>query len=308
MTISLNTDQYYLQNQLNISTSRMRNYADMSIDDIIEAEAESGNTVAKDYGRKLFGNVDELIQTFQLDDPTNKYNIINQMSAEQRNKVLDLLDAEDMVIGLNFFTQEKLEQMLGKVSVAESANVAIEAFPMEQLIKMIPEEELEQFFMSSEVRKNDVTAQLSNLDPELLIQMTEGMTGQAADSNDVSKLLAQISSLPDKQFKETMASMEPEIQQNIIFQMVNEDKDTLLNFSNQTFTNMVSKLQKPDMVKSMIALDSDSLQIMTKQLPEDLFSIVATQVDTKQLAKLLIDRCPDVLEKFTSMANSSTTH
>ncbi len=308
MTISLNTDQYYLQNQLNISTSRMRNYADMSIDDIIEAEAESGNTVAKDYGRKLFGNVDELIQTFQLDDPTNKYNIINQMSAEQRNKVLDLLDAEDMVIGLNFFTQEKLEQMLGKVSVAESANVAIEAFPMEQLIKMIPEEELEQFFMSSEVRKNDVTAQLSNLDPELLIQMTEGMTGQAADSNDVSKLLAQISSLPDKQFKETMASMEPEIQQNIIFQMANEDKDTLLNFSNQTFTNMVSKLQKPDMVKSMIALDSESLQIMTKQLPEDLFSIVATQVDTKQLAKLLIDRCPDVLEKFTSMANSSTTH
>ena len=308
MTISLNTDQYYLQNQLNISTSRMRNYADMSIDDIIEAEAESRNTVAKDYGRKLFGNVDELIQTFQLDDPTNKYNIINQMSAEQRNKVLDLLDAEDMVIGLNFFTQEKLEQMLGKVSVAESANVAIEAFPMEQLIKMIPEEELEQFFMSSEVRKNDVTAQLSNLDPELLIQMTEGMTGQAADSNDVSKLLAQISSLPDKQFKETMASMEPEIQQNIIFQMANEDKDTLLNFSNQTFTNMVSKLQKPDMVKSMIALDSDSLQIMTKQLPEDLFSIVATQVDTKQLAKLLIDRCPDVLEKFTSMANSSTTH
>ena len=308
MTISLNTDQYYLQNQLNISTSRMRNYADMSIDDIIEAEAESGNTVAKDYGRKLFGNADELIQTFQLDDPTNKYNIINQMSAEQRNKVLDLLDAEDMVIGLNFFTQEKLEQMLGKVSVAESANVAIEAFPMEQLIKMIPEEELEQFFMSSEVRKNDVTAQLSNLDPELLIQMTEGMTGQAADSNDVSKLLAQISSLPDKQFKETMASMEPEIQQNIIFQMANEDKDTLLNFSNQTFTNMVSKLQKPDMVKSMIALDSESLQIMTKQLPEDLFSIVATQVDTKQLAKLLIDRCPDVLEKFTSMANSSTTH
>lgn len=308
MTISLNTDQYYLQNQLNISTSRMRNYADMSIDDIIEAEAESGNTVAKDYGRKLFGNVDELIQTFQLDDPTNKYNIINQMSAEQRNKVLDLLDAEDMVIGLNFFTQEKLEQMLGKVSVAESANVAIEAFPMEQLIKMIPEEELEQFFMSSEVRKNDVTAQLSNLDPELLIQMTEGMTGQAADSNDVSKLLAQISSLPDKQFKETMASMEPEIQQNIIFQMANEDKDTLLNFSNQTFTNMVSKLQKPDMVKSMIALDSESLQIMTKQLPEDLFSIVATQADTKQLAKLLIDRCPDVLEKFTSMANSSTTH
>ncbi|MCD8377499.1 MAG: hypothetical protein LUB59_01785, partial [Candidatus Gastranaerophilales bacterium] len=74
MTISLNTDQYYLQNQLHISTSRMNSYADMSVDDIIKAEAESGNTTALNYGRELFGNVDELIQTFQLDEPTNKYN------------------------------------------------------------------------------------------------------------------------------------------------------------------------------------------------------------------------------------------
>jgi len=308
MTISLNTDQYYLQNQLNISTSRMRNYADMSIDDIIQAEAESGNKVAKDYGRQLFGNTEELIQTFQLDDPTNKYNIISQMSAEQRNKVLELLDAEDMVVGLNFFTQDKLEQMLGKVSVAESANVAMEAFPMEQIIKMIPEEQLEQFFMSDEVKKSAVSAQLGNMDPELLIQMTEGMTGQAADNNDIAKLMSQINSLPDKQFKETMASMDPEIQQSVILQMANQDKDVMLNFGNQTYTDMVSQLQKPDMVKSMIALDSESLQIMTKQLPEDLFSIVATQVDTEELAKLLIDRCPDVLEKFTSMSNASTTH
>lgn len=71
---------------------------------------------------------------------------------------------------------------------------------------------------------------------------------------------------------------------------------------------MVSQLQKPDMVKSMVALSTDSLQAMTKQLPEDLFAIVATQVETKDFAKLLIDRCPDLLEKITSMANSSTSH
>ena len=85
-------------------------------------------------------------------------------------------------------------------------------------------------------------------------------------------------------------------------------QNVLLYFSNQAYTDMISKLQKPDMVKSMIALDTDSLQRMTKQLPEDLFSIVATQIDTKEFAKLLIDRCPELLEKFTSMANSSTTH
>jgi len=308
MTISLNTDQYHLMTKLNITTSRMRDYTNKSVDDIIRAEAESGNTVARDYGRKLFGNIAELIETFQLDDPTNKYNILNQMSAEQRELVLLLLDDEDMVMGLNFFTQEKLERMMSKVSVAEAANVALEAFTLPQIIAMMPEEELAAFFMSDEIPKEMLTAQLRNLDPELLIQLTESVTGQAADENDASKLIAQISSLPDKQFKETMAGLDPEIQQQIVFQMATEDINVMLNFSNHAYVDMISQLQKPDMVKSMIALESTSLQRMTRQLPEDLFSIVATQIDTEEFAKLLIDRCPDLLEKFTSMANASTTH
>ena len=295
MTIALNTDQYHLMTKLNISTSRMSDYSDKSVDEIIEAEAKNGNTGAVDYGRKLFGNVDELIETFQLYNPENKFNIINQMSAEQRDKVLELLDDEDMVIGLNFFTQEKLMQMMGKVSVAESASVALEAFPLSQILAMMPEEEMEAFFMGSDIPKEMFTAQLRNLDPELLVQLAESVTGQAADQSDASKLIAQISALPDKQFKETMAILDPEIQQFIAFQLANDDKNVLLNFSGEAYNNMVSQLQKPDMVKSMIALNSESLQKMTKQLPEDLFSIVATQVETKEFAKLLIDRCPELL-------------
>ena len=156
--------------------------------------------------------------------------------------------------------------------------------------------------------KEAYTEQLRNLDPELLVQMAEGITGQAVDQSDATKLVAQIMSLPDKQFKEFMASIDPEVQQNIVFRMASDDKNVLLHFSTQSYTDMVSQLQKPDLVKSMIALDGESLERMTKQLPEDLFSIVATQVDTKKFAKFLIDRCPELLEKFTSMANASTTH
>lgn len=306
MAITLNVDQYHLQNQLNITTSRMRDYSDKSIDEIIEAEASSGNKVAKDYGRKLFGSVDELIETFKLDSPTNKYNIINKMSGDQRDKVLEMLDAEDLVMGMNFFTQGKLEQMLGKVSVAEIAGVALEAFPLAKIISMIPDEQLSMFFMSDDVKKHQVAQELKNLDPELLLQMAESITGEAVDEKDIEKVLAQITSLPEKQFKEVMASMEPEIQQNIIYQMAEDDAGVMLNFPNQTYLDMLHDLQKPDLVKSMTALNQESLQIMTKQLPEDLFSIVATQIDTKQLAKFLIDRCPNLLEQFVSMGNAST--
>ena len=308
MPITLNTDQYHFMTRLNITTSRMSQYADKSVDEIIETEAENGNTVAKDYGRRLFGNANELIETFKLDEPTNKYNIIQQMSGEQREKVLEMLDSEDMVMGLNFFTQEKLEQMLGKVSISEAASVALEAYPLPQIISMFPEEELEGFFMNAEIPKEAFTAQLKSLDPELLVQMMEGLTGQSVTQSDAEKLVGQMTALPDKQFKEFMASIDPEVQQSIIFKMAADDKNVLLHFSTQAYTDMVTQLQKPDLVKSMIALDEESLERMTMQLPEDLFSIVATQIDTKQFAKFLIDRCPDLLEKFTSMANASTTH
>lgn len=308
MPIALNTDQYHLKTQLNLSTSRWQSYSNKSVDEIIEAEAESGNTLAKDYGRKLFGNADELINTFKLAEPSNKYNIINKLSAEQREKVLQMLDAEDMVVGLNFFTQDKLQELLQNVSTAENLNVALEMYTLPQIIKMMPEEELESFFMSDDLRKDVVVAQLRNIEPEMLIQMTEGITGQSVNTNDIAKVLGQLTSLPDKQFKETMATLDPEVQQAIISQMAQEDLSVMLNFSSEAYINLINQQQKPDMVKSMIALNPESLQIMTRELPEDLFSIVASQIDTKQLAQYLIDKCPQVLEKFVSMGNSSAIH
>ncbi|MBR3889214.1 hypothetical protein IKJ53_01740 [bacterium] len=308
MAISLNTDQYHLQTKLNLSTSRMHDYANKSVDEIIEAEAKDGNTLAKDYGRKLFNNPDELIETFKLNEPANKYNIINKLPAEQREKVLQMLDPEDMVVGLNFFTQDKLEEMLHYASAAENINVALEAFSLKQIIKMMPEEELERFFMSDDLKKEVIVPQLRNLDPEMLIQMAEGITGQAVDSKDIQKVIAQLVSLPDKQFKETMATLDPEVQQSIIFQMANEDIGVMKNFSTESYIEMVSQQQKPDMVKSMIALNTDSLQIMTRELPDDLFSVVAAQIDTKQFARYLINKYPQVLEKFVSMGNSGSIH
>ena len=53
-----------------------------------------------------------------------------------------------------------------------------------------------------------------------------------------------------------------------------------------------------DMVKSMIGLSDESLQGMISELPKDLFAIVATQVDTKELAKFLMSDCQNVIEKL----------
>ena len=59
---------------------------------------------------------------------------------------------------------------------------------------------------------------------------------------------------------------------------------------------MLNTLMKPDMVKPMIMLNKDSLVNMITELPSDLMSIVAAQIDTKDFAKFLQDGHMDLIE------------
>ena len=54
---------------------------------------------------------------------------------------------------------------------------------------------------------------------------------------------------------------------------------------------------KNDMVPSMIALEKETLVNMISVLPEDLMSIVAAQVDTKEFAKFLIEGHMEFLQQ-----------
>ena len=300
MTVALDSNLIYLQNRLNINTSRMNNYADKSVDDIISEEAKQGNQSAVEYKRELFGNADELINGFKLDDPNNKYNVIIAMNDEQQQKLLPMLESEDMVLGLNFFTEEKLLKMFNQVPPEDAVNVALGTFSLEQIVMMIPMEQLEKFFYKDDVEKEQVIKQLEKMPPEILIQMIEGITGEPADENDSMALIQSIASLPDNQYKETMANIDPTVQMQLVFQMAHDDKRILELFDNTAYVGMLQRLQKPDIVKSMIGLSDESLRNMISELPPDLFAIVATQVDTKELAKFLMEDCQNVLEKLGS--------
>lgn len=300
MTVSLDSNVIYLQNRLNINTSRMNNYADKSVDEIISEEAKQGNQSAVEYKRELFGNADELINGFKLDDPNNKYNVIVAMNDEQQQKLLPMLESEDMVLGLNFFTEEKLLKMFNQVPPEDAVNVALGTFSLEQIVMMLPMEQLEKFFYNDDVEKEQVIKQLEKMPPEVLIQMIESITGEPADENDSMALIQSIASLPEDKYKETMANIDPNVQMQLVYQMAHDDKRILEVFDNSAYVGMLQRLQKPDIVKSMIGLSDESLRNMMTELPPDLFAIVATQVDTKELAKFLMEDCQNVLEKLGS--------
>ena len=69
-------------------------------------------------------------------------------------------------------------------------------------------------------------------------------------------------------------------------------------FSAEAYTDMMGTLQKPDMMAGTMALQTDTLINMNAELPPELLSIVLTQMDTKDFAKMLIEKHPELLNQL----------
>lgn len=297
MPVVLDTNMKLFAERMNISSSRMiQDYGLKTVDEIIEAEAAQGNTQAINYARELYNSPAKLIKLFKLNDVENKFVILHNMDESTREKILPLLDKEDIVMGLYFFTKDKLLEMLMDVDIEELVNVMINTFPLEEIVMMFTEDDLAQFFQHDELEKYDVIEQLKALPPEVMIKFVEGITGQPSDETNPMDLINSIEQMPLDQYRDFMSAIDPDVQRQLTFQLTKQKPEYLQLFENKTYVDMLSTLMKQDMVKPMVFLEKDTLIDMVSILPPDLLSIVTAQVDTKEFAEFILDGHMDLLE------------
>ncbi len=298
MAIVLDTNMKLFAERMNITSSRMiQDYGLKTVDEIIEAEAERGNTQAVKYAREMYNSPEKLIKIFKLTDVENKFVLLHNMDDTTRQMILPLLEKDDLVMGLYFFTQEKLLSMLMEVDIEELVNVVLGAFPLDQIIMMFTEDDLANFFQHRDLDKNDVIEQMKCMPPEVMIKFVEGVTGRPSEETNPLDLIKSIENLPIDKYRDFMSAIDPDVQRQLTFQLTKQKPEYLQLFESDTYINMLSTLMKPDMVKPMIALEKDSLVTMITELPEDLMSIVGAQIDTKVFANYLLDGHLDLLEE-----------
>lgn len=298
--VAIDTNIYHLQNILNISNVRMRDYASKTVDEILEAEAAQGNANAINYARKLYNSTDEIIELFRLFDPENKFTLINSMTWNEKEALLPLLEPEDMVLGMQFFTKDKLLTLLQDIKPEEMVKLMLNTFDLEEIMIMMPEEELQNFFANKEVRKEDVAKVMKSLPPELMQQLMESLTGQPSFQVNSTDIINQITSLGDQDYEAIMASIDPNILRQIIFTMSEQDPKYLELFDNEVYTEMLKGLMKPDIIKPMIVLEKETLMEMMMEMDESYLSIVMVQVDTQMFAEYLMKDCQSLLEKIAT--------
>jgi len=180
MSISIDTDLSALATKLHISPERMSLYGNKSVQDIAEAEAASGNAQAAQVLMQMISDPDQLVKLFKLSDASNRYAILKNLSEKDLKGLLPLLEKEDLAAGLNFFTKDKLLDLVEQLPKDQLVKYVSQMFSKEQIMKLMPEKEMDKLLQSQDLDKNLVLKHLKDIPPAVLSQMLEAATGQQA--------------------------------------------------------------------------------------------------------------------------------
>lgn len=300
MSLVIDSNLEYLQNILHISRVTFEEkYANMSVEEIIEAEAASGNQQAVELAQELTTNTSLIMELFDLADTNNKYMILRELTAQQLQVFLPEMEESDMLQGLFYFSQDKLMNMLEELPSEQLVNTAFELFSKEEIVQLMPEEQLDKFLTSTDIDKNKILKHMQSIPEEYVAQVLEQITGEAAEGLDGIELSKKIGQLNPLEYQDALMAFQPTQKQQLVLSLGKEHQEWFQLFDAEAYTKIMNReKQQPEVVKAMSVIEPEYIQNMLTELPNDLLSLVITQMDTEQFAEILMDRFPEVIAEI----------
>ncbi len=300
MSLVIDSNLEYLQNILHISKVTFEEkYANMSVDEIIEAEAASGNQQAIELAQELTTNTSLVMELFDLADTNNKYMILRELTAQQLEVFLPEMEEKDLLQGLFFFTQDKLMKMLEELPAEQLVNTAFELFSQEEIVQLMPEEQLDKFLTSTDIDKNKILKHMQSIPPEYVAQVLEQITGESHENMDSIDLSKEFGELNPLEYQDALKAFQPTQKQQLVLSLGKEHEEWFQLFDAHAYTTIINReKQQPEVVKAMSVIEPEYIQNMITELPNDLLSLVITQMDTEKFAEILMDEFPEVIAEI----------
>lgn len=300
MSLVIDTNLEYLQTVLGINAVKFQTqYANLSVEEILEAEASQGNQQAIKLAQEILNDVNLVIKLFDLADANNKYLILRELNSQELEQFLPEMEEEDMLQGLFFFTDDKLMKLLEELPSEQLVNTVFEMFSKEEIVQLMPEGQLDKFLTSSEIDKNKILKHMQSIPPEYIAQVLEQITGEAvADDMDNIDLTKQFGELNPLEYQDALKAFQPTQKQQLVLSLGKEHEEWFQLFDAHAYTTIINReKQQPEVVKAMSVIEPEYIQEMLTELPDDLLSIVITQLDTEKFAEIMMDQFPEVIAK-----------
>ena len=294
--ITLDLDLAYLSSRYHIGSNAMQQYRNMSVYQIMEAEAAKGNSAAAEFLAKVTSNPEELAKVLSLMDPKNRYLILMNMNEKDLMMVMGYLEPEQMILGLSMFTHDALIKLMQKLPPETLSIVVLNKMDANKFIKCLPEKYLDEFLQSDKIDQKMLMKALEDVDEEQLQKMMENYSGQPC-YDDRDTILQKMGGMSDDNFMRAISSAEIEGKQQMISNLIKEKPDLFEEFSAEAMTHPFTTMEKDDILKSLTVLETEQMLPMVEDLPQDVMALIATQIDPKVFAEIL---CKDFASVIAS--------
>lgn len=297
--ITLDVNLAYLIKNYKVNTKRINEAGLTTIDEFMEAEAAQGNKSAVSFENEVFNDPQSILELFQLTSPKNRFLILKNLNTNELQYLMQFLGDKELYNSLKFLSQEKLMKMVSKLPKEKLATIVFNSFSVKNFLKVTQEKEMNKFFESPKLEKNDILKAVEGMEPEKLQSMMELLTGQVCQHCDAKEVQEKMAALDDKKFMRTLQAFNPETKAALIMNMTKEKPEYLLEFSNDALMKPLTQLQKPDFLKTLSVLDPKDHLDMLSELPDDIMPLVVTQIDPEVFAKLLATNFKDILKEIS---------
>lgn len=295
-------DYNYLINKLNLTPQKLEEYGTKTVDEILEAEAAAGNQAAIKIVNEMYTNVAFLVEIFKLADPENKYMILSQMSSQQLEEFLPLMEEQDLLQGLMYFSMDKILDMMEDLPPEQLVNAVFQMFSQEEIIQYMPEDQIDKVLTGPELDKNKVLEHLKSIPPEYLAQMIENVTGEPLDEMDSLDMINQIGGFNPTEYKDALTGMQSTQKQQLMLSLCKENPELYQLFAPEEYTDIINTYkQKPQVVKALEVVEKEEIIKMVQELPNDLLSMVITQIDPDTFGDMLLKKHADLLAQVVMM-------
>ena len=189
--------------------------------------------------------------------------------------------------------------MLEGLTPEQLVKTVLELFSQEEVIQLMPEDQLDKLLTSTEIDKNKMLEHLKSIPPQYLAQIIESITGKTCEDMDTIDMVKQVGQFNPLEYNDALTNLQPTQKQQLVLSLVKQDPKLYQLFDPNAYTDMINKeKQKPEIVKAMHVIEEEHLLKMLQELPNDLMSIVITQIDTDVFAEQLIKEHPEIIAEL----------
>jgi|GEM_PF-1643276 len=267
-----------------------------------ESSSQTQNTQQADSSSQI-DNVPKdystLIELLKLHVPQNKLAILLKLPHSELLQFLYMLDKNDLLNGLKFFTKDKLLQFVYNLPKEQLLKMLFSMYTSkDQILELMPIKELNRFLSSKKIEKSNLIKIFQSLSPTELAQIMEAATGVPQGNKSQAQLIEGLKGLQTYQILDGIKGLDYKKMRNLVSEMLKQDDSLYMEFSQTELFARTENFTKPSLIEGMGNLDNDQIIKYLDKLPDNLLSVVATQIDTDTFAQILINNYQNLLSSM----------